>query len=271
MKKTLLALLAACTLHTVATAQSTGGSTNGNTGGNTGGHMNNRNAGVDDGSMPPAGRENRDAGRDRMRNDGSTTAMERGDASAMIGNMSRADFDRRNQEGNAAVAAIRPTSTPLSKSDQKLLVQMALGGMTQLRASQAALGRLQRDDVRVLAQSEVEEQTSVSAKIQEIARAKGMTLANDSGAATTQMLDRMQGMSGADLDRHYTRASGVNGHEKLMKTGEKIMAKAQDPALKALAAATAPVIRMHMEVSQQVLSKMGNGNAGGAARGGRAR
>jgi hypothetical protein len=50
-----------------------------------------------------------------------------------------------------------------------------------------------------------------------------------------------------------------------MKTGLKIMSKAQDPALKALAAATAPVIRMHMQVSQQVLSKMGNGNAAGGA------
>ncbi len=256
MKTIALSLLATLTLHAAATAQNTPASP----------------------SAPPSmGRENTNTSGDRrmdnrsmdnktMRNDGSTTAMERGDATSMIGNMSRAEFDRRNAEGNAKVAAITPSSTPLSKSDQKMLVQMAMGGMMQLRVSQSAVGRVQRDDVKVLAQSEVEEQTGVSAKIQEIARAKGMTLGNDSGAATTNMLERMQDMSGADLDRHYTQKSGVNGHEKLMKTGEKIMKSAQDPALRALAEATAPVIKMHMQVSQQVLDKMakGSGNTSGS-------
>jgi hypothetical protein len=207
MKKSFLMLMAACALHAAATAQSTGGNTGGNTDGTTGGHMNNRNAGVDDGSMPPAGRDGTRTTNGTTRNDGSTTTMERGDASAMIGNMSRAEFDRRNAEGNAALMAIRPTSTPLSKSDQKLLAQMAIGGLTQLQVSQAALGRLQRDDVRVLAQSEVEEQTGVSAKIQEIARAKGMpAMSTEPAAVATQMLERIQGTSGAELDRYYTRS-----------------------------------------------------------------
>lgn len=252
MKKILLAVLAVGALHTTTTAQTN--STNREA--NGGGHMNNRGVGVDDGSTPA----NRDAS---MRTDGSTTAMDRGDATTTIGGMSRAEFDRMNEEGNKKVAAITPTSTPLSKSDQKLLVQMAQGGVMQLQVSQAAVGRVQRDDVKVLAQSEVEEQTGVSAKIMEIAKAKGMVLNTEPTAATTQMLQRMQETTdAANLDRYYTRESGVDGHEKLMKTGEKIMREAQDPALKALAAATAPVIKMHMQVSQGVLKQMGKGTSG---------
>jgi putative membrane protein len=253
MKKIFLAVLTAGTLHTATTAQTN--STNREA--NGGGHMNNRGVGVDDGTTPPAGRDG------AMRTDGSTTAMERGDATVTIGGMSRTEFDRMNAEGNQKVAAISPTSTPLTKEDQKLLVQMAQGGMTQLQVSQAALGRVQRDDVRLLAQSEVEEQTGVSAKIMEIAKAKGMVLNTEPTAAAAQMIERMQGPDARNIDRFYTRESGVDGHEKLLKTGEKIMREAQDPALKALADATAPVIKMHMQVSQGVLSQMGRGNANG--------
>lgn len=274
MKKSLFALLAALSLNAAATAQNTPASpsappTMGRENTNTGANRSNTSTtdparGNSTGTMN-SGSMNNSTG--TMRNDGSTTAMERGDAGSMIGNMSRAEFDRLNAEGNAKVAAIKPTSTPLSKADQKLLAQLAMGGLMQLQMSQAALDRVQRDDVKVLAQSEVEEQTGVSAKIQEIVSAKGMQpMSTELSAATTQIQERMAATSGTELDRYYIRNSGVKGHEGLMATGQKILSKAQDPALKALAAATAPVIKMHMQVSQQVLDKMGK--EGGASMGG---
>ena len=287
MKKIFLTVLAAGALHAAATAQTN--STNRES--NGGGHMNNRGVGVDDGTLPAAGRDgskdvknekstregasynantangtstnvtNRDGG--MMGRDSSAPATVRVDASVTIGGMNRTEFDRMNAEGNRKVAAISPTSTPLSKADQKLLIQMAQGGIMQLQVSQAAVGRLQRDDVTVLAKGEVEEQTAVSAKILEIARAKGMVLNTEPTAATRQILLRIQQTtSGADLDKYYTRESGVNGHERLMKTGEKVMREAQDPALRALAEATAPVIKMHMQVSQGVLDQIEKGNSG---------
>lgn len=257
MKKVLITVFAVGALHTAATAQTNSTSTDAN----GAGHMNNRNTAANDGAMPAANSDG------AAHTDGSITAMERGDATANIGGVSRAEFDRMNAEGNRKVAAITPTSTPLSKSDQKLLVQMAQGGAMQLQVSQEMLARVRREDVKVLAQSEVEEQTGVSAKIMEIAKAKGMTLNADPTLATTQMLERMRQTSDAgELDEYYTRQSGVDGHEKLMKTGEKVMREARDPALKALAEATAPVIKMHMQVSQGVLDQMGKSNGRSSGR-----
>lgn len=184
-------------------------------------------------------------------------------AQEMVGNMSRADFDRINAQGNAAVAAITPTSGgTLSKADQKLMMQVAMGGMMQFEVSRVAVQKATSSEARILAQSEVEEQTAVSAKLQEIASAKGMTLPTAPDSKTRSMVSKMQGMTaGADFDRTYVRESGVNGHVKLQQTMSKVQANAADPSMKALASATMPVIQTHLNVSRSVVAKMsGNGN-----------
>ena len=178
-----------------------------------------------------------------------------------IGNMSKAEFNRINEEGNRAVSAITPTSGTVSKSDQKLYMQVAMGGMMQLEVSRAALAKVTSEEARLLAQSEVEEQTGVSAKLKELAAAKGITLPSAPDSKTQAMIDKMNGMSGTELDVFYIRESGVKGHEKLEKTMNKVQSSATDENLKSLAAATLPVIRMHMEVSRAEVSKKSGKNS----------
>jgi putative membrane protein len=130
-----------------------------------------------------------------------------------------------------------------------------------LEVSRAALEKVTNPEARILAQSEVEEQTAVSAKLQEIASAKGVTLPTAPNSKTQSMVRKMQGMSGTELDRNYVRESGVKGHERLQKTMSKVQSNATDASLKALATATMPVIQTHLQVSRQALDKMsGNGN-----------
>jgi putative membrane protein len=174
-----------------------------------------------------------------------------------IGNMSREEFDRRNKEGAANVAAITATGAPLSKDDQKMMMEVAMGGMMQLEVSRAALDKVTNEEARILAQSEVEEQTGLAAKLQEIASAKGVTLPTAPDSKTRSMVAKMQNMAaGMNFDRNYVKESGVKGHEKLDKTMSKVQSKATDPALKGLASAALPLVRTHLEVSRAVVSKM---------------
>lgn len=116
----------------------------------------------------------------------------------------------------------------------------------------------------MLAQSEVEEQTGVAAKLSQVAAAKGVTLPTAPDSSTRSMVAKMQRMTaGADFDRNYVRESGVKGHEKLEKTMSSVMSRAADPDMKALASATMPVIRTHLQVSRSVVDKM-SGNNGAA-------
>ena len=136
----------------------------------------------------------------------------------MIGNMSREEFNRINAQGNDAVAAIQPTAGgTASKGDQKLMTEVAMGGMLQFEVSRVAVEKATNEEVRVLAQSEVEEQTGVSAKLKEIAGENGVTLPSAPDSKTQKMVAKMQAMAGAEFDRFYVLESGVKGHEKLEK------------------------------------------------------
>jgi putative membrane protein len=183
------------------------------------------------------------------------------DMNGKIGNMTAQAFMALNQKGAAAVAAIKPTKTPLSASDKKLMLQVAAGGQRQLAISQAVLDNVTNPQVRLLAQSEVEEQTGVAAKLQEIADAKGITLPSGPADSVQAMVSRVQDMSGADLDAFYINESGVKGHQLLQKTMSTVNANAKDASLKKLAAATLPVIRTHLSVSRDLQRTMGTNSS----------
>jgi putative membrane protein len=185
--------------------------------------------------------------------------------SATFGTMSQEEFDRINKEGAAKVEAIKPTSTPLSTADQALMMQVAKGGMMQLEVSKLAVENVTDEQVRKLAQSEVEEQTGLSAKLKEIAEAKGITLPAAPDAQTQALLAKMKDMSGAALDRFYVQESGVKGHEQLDKVMSKVKSGAKDAGLKSLAAAAHPLVKTHLTVSRAMLTKMPAGSSTEAA------
>jgi putative membrane protein len=174
----------------------------------------------------------------------------------MIGKLSETEFMRLNEQGAAAVSAVEPTSAPLSKGDQKLMMEVAMGGMMQLEVSRIAVQKATDEDTRMLAEAEVAEQTGLKAKLMEIATAKSMTMPSAPDAKTQRMIAKMQGMSGADFDRAYIRESGVKGHQLLDKTMSKVESRATDPSLKALASAAHPLVRTHLQVSRDELAQM---------------
>ena len=185
--------------------------------------------------------------------------------SATFGTMSQEEFDRINKEGAAKVQAIKPTGTPLSTADQALMMKVAKGGMMQLEVSKLAAENVTDEQVRKLAQSEVEEQTGLSAKLKEIAEAKGITLPAAPDAQTQALLTKMKAMSGADLDRFYVQESGVKGHEQLDQVMSSVKSGAKDAGLKSLAAAAHPLVKTHLTVSRAMLAKMPAGSSTEAA------
>lgn len=179
-----------------------------------------------------------------------------GGSSTMVGKESKAEFDRQNKKGAAAVAAVKATSAKLSDADSKLMMQVAMGGMMQLEVSKVAVQKATNPAVRELAQAEVEEQTGLSAKLKEITTAKGAMLPMTPDADTQAMVSKMQGMSGADFDKMYVQESGVKGHQKLDQVMSTVESSASDSSLKDLAKAAHPLVKTHLKVSQAMMSSM---------------
>ena len=184
-------------------------------------------------------------------------AMSAGTTTATtIGKESASEFDSQNKKGAAAVAAVTPTSAKLSSADQNLMMEVAKGGMMQLAVSKVALQNASSPEVRQLAQAEVDEQTGLSAKLTEIASAKGVTLPTEPDAETQAMVTKLQGMSGKDFDKMYVSESGVKGHEKLDKVMSTVQSSASDASLKGVAKAAHPLVKTHLKVAKQVMDKM---------------
>ena len=183
-----------------------------------------------------------------------------------IGKMSVASFNSINAKGNQMVSAITPTSAKLSAADNQLMMKVAAGGQRQLAVSQAVLDKVTNPQVKLLAASEVEEQTGVSAKLKEIAAAKGVTLPEGPDSDAQNLVSQAQNLSGAELDAFYINQSGIKGHELLQATMNTVNSTAKDATLKKLATATLPVIKTHLSVSKDVKSTMGATGSGASAR-----
>lgn len=187
---------------------------------------------------------------------GSTGNMDGTANSDKVGKMTMAAFSSINTKGNQLVSAIKPTSTALSAADKQLMMKIAAGGQRQLAISQAIVDKATNEQVKVLAASEVEEQTGVSAKLKEIADAKGVTLPEGPDAAAQALVTKAESMSGDELDAFYINESGIKGHQLLQATMTTVNATAKDAALKKLAMATLPVIKTHLTVSRDVKGMM---------------
>lgn len=140
-----------------------------------------------------------------------------------IGKMPVSAFNAINQKGNKMVSAIKPTSAPLSAADQQLMLQVAAGGQRQLAISQAVIDKVTDPQVKLLAASEVEEQTGITAKLQEIATAKNFTLPAAPPDSVQQLVSGASSMSGEELNTFYLTQGGINGHMLLQKTMTTVM------------------------------------------------
>jgi putative membrane protein len=185
-----------------------------------------------------------------------STAARVGVKTGIVGKTQVAVFNTLNAQGAKLVKAIRPTKAALSSADNDLFTQVAMGGQKQLAISRAVLSKATNAQVKLLAQSEVEEQTTISAKLKEIATAKGITLPTEADATVQTLVSEAGSLSGAELDAFYIVQGGIKGHQELQSTMTTVRETAKDPALKALATATLPVIKLHLKVSTEVQTSM---------------
>ncbi len=174
-----------------------------------------------------------------------------------IGTIDAAEWTKINLEAGQKVKAIKPGAEKLSDADQKLMLEIASGGMMQLELSKAALAKATSADVKAYAQAEVDEQTGLATKLEEIAGAKGVTLPETPDDKTKKAVEKLNAKSGADFDREYLQESGVDGHQKLEKTMSKVESKAADATLKTVASTALPLIKTHLQAARDEMKDKG--------------
>jgi putative membrane protein len=161
----------------------------------------------------------------------------------------------------AGATASGGNAASLSKSDQKILMNMAQVNMAEIEAGRLAEGKSQNDEVKKFAQKMIDDHTKALDEVKQLAQTKGVTLPTDLDRMHKAMATRLSSLSGDKFDRAYLEQAGVSDHKKAHAMLKQAQARAKDPDVKALAARTEPVVAQHLATVQQLHKNTARGGS----------
>jgi len=172
-----------------------------------------------------------------------------------VGKISDEDLAKKTKEAGEQIMAIQITDAALSEGDQKLLTEIATGGMMQLELSKLALTKASHAEVKAFAQAEVDEQTGLGGKLKSIAAAKNAMLPSEPDEKTKKMLASFESKTPSEFDKAYLEVTGVKGHETLKTVMEKVKSEAKDENLQEISKIALPLIELHLTVAKDEAAK----------------
>ncbi len=144
--------------------------------------------------------------------------------------------------------------TPTSTEANDFMLTAASGGMLEVTLGQMAQEKGSSADVKAFGQKMVADHGKANTELKALAASKNVTLPVKPLDEHQKHIDAMQGMSGADFDKHYMSMM-VEDHQKDVAAFEKAT-QFQDADVKAFASKTLPVLKTHMDLAQKTNSKV---------------
>ena len=154
----------------------------------------------------------------------------------------------------AMLAASASYAQSVNQGDQKILADLAQANMAEVAAAKIALQKSQSDDVKKFAQQMVDDHTKGLQEVQDVAKAKNVTLPAEPDAKHKKMADHLNSLSGAAFDKAYLADAGVKDHKAAHAKVLAAQKQASDPQVKALAAQLQPTIDQHLQTVQGLAS-----------------
>jgi len=154
----------------------------------------------------------------------------------------------------ALTAATASYAQSLSKGDQQILSDLAQANMAEVAAGQIALQKSASADVKKFAQQMVDDHSKGLQAVQDVAKAKNVTLPAEPDAKHKKMADHLNSLSGAAFDKAYLADAGVKDHKAAHAKVLAAQKQASDPQVKALAAQLQPTIDQHLQTVQGLAS-----------------
>jgi putative membrane protein len=143
----------------------------------------------------------------------------------------------------------------VSAADKTFVMKAAQGGMTEVQLGQIASEKATDPDVKDFAAKMVTDHTKANDELKAIAASKNITLPDKLDSMHQAMVDKLNKLSGAAFDKAYVDAM-VAGHKKTDALFSKEASSGTDPDIKAFAAKTDETVKMHLQMIEQIQSKM---------------
>ncbi len=159
------------------------------------------------------------------------------------------------------------SSGALDSADRKFLMKAAQGNVAEVETGRLASQKAMDPQVKEFGTTMVQDHTQANEKLMTLAQQKGIQLPSEPDKMDQKQMDKLQGLSGAQFDRTYSR-SMLKDHKKDVKEYEHEAQHAKDPDVKAYAQSVLPTLQHHLALAEQLPEAAGKGATASTKEGG---
>lgn len=160
--------------------------------------------------------------------------------------------------GNANVTSsneMTNNKTSTMTGDTDFMTKAALGGMAEVELGKLAATKAQNAEVKKFAQQMVTDHTKANDELKALAGEKNFSMPVRLDPKHQAVLDKLNGLSGAEFDKAYVDAM-VADHEETVALFKSEAESGRDADAKAWAAKTLPALQMHLDMIKGMQAKM---------------
>lgn len=153
---------------------------------------------------------------------------------------------------SASLAASR-TAQPVSSQDRMFMDQASQINLTEISLGRYTQAHATTTTARNLGARYARDHTAAQSSLRALAMRLRVTLPTTPGVEHESMVARVEAQKGSNMDAAFARAS-VSGHQTAIAIFRKEESAGSNPAVKAYAAHSLPMLQMHLRLAEHAES-----------------
>jgi putative membrane protein len=145
-------------------------------------------------------------------------------------------------------------SAALSSADREFAMKAASGGMAEVQAAQLAEQRATSPQIKQFAQRMITDHSAANTELQQIAKQANIALPSQPTGKDAAEGQKLRGLNGRAFDQAYAQGQ-QRDHQETVELFQKEASSGQDPALKAFAQKTLPILQQHLQMAEALNAK----------------
>lgn len=186
-------------------------------------------------------------------NSDTTTSTTTTDSSSTAKSMDTGTGENKMTDNQMPTTPPATSKMPLSKGDSMFVMKAAAGGMMEVQGGNTAQQNAESGRVKNFGAMMVADHSKANSELMAIASSRGLTPPADLPADMKMHMNEMAKMKGKSFDSRYISMM-IADHKEDIADFEKEASGGNDAEVKAFAAKTLPVLKMHLD-SIQAISK----------------
>ena len=162
--------------------------------------------------------------------------------------------EAQNEKKDSSVTLLGVNTDSL-KDDKDFMIEAASGGLLEVELGKLAQTNASNASVKSFGKMMVDDHTKANSELTALAKAKNITVPSTPGEDAQKHIDELKAKKGADFDKAYVDLM-VDDHKEDIDEFQKAADDAKEPEIKALAAKTLPVLKMHLQKVQAIQSSL---------------